>query len=300
MRCAVVGTPVAHSLSPAMHRAAYAELGLDWTYDAVELAAADLPDHLASLDRHWRGLSLTMPLKRTVVPLVDSLDDWAQISGAVNTLVLGDRRRLGFNTDVPGAMAALVERVHDPVREVVVLGGGATATSVLLGLVELGCTRAHLLVRDPDRAAETVATVRRHRRAPEVTVGSLPDAVARGGLGEGAAADLLVSTIPGRAQTADVLAAAATVPRVFDVVYDPWPTPLARAADESRRPLVSGLDLLAHQAVLQLQVMAGRSVPVERLRVAARRELRRREHEAAVASGSALAVDDGAGVSPSA
>ena len=290
MRCAVVGTPVAHSLSPAMHRAAYAELGLDWTYDAVELAAADLPAHLDSLGRDWRGLSLTMPLKRTVVPLVDSLDDWARMSGAVNTLVLGDRRRLGFNTDVPGAMAALVERVHDPVREVVVLGGGATAASVLLGLVELGCTRAHLLVREPSRAAETLATVRRHRRAPEVVVDSLPDAVAAGGLGGGAGADLLVSTIPGRAQTAEVLAACASVPQVFDVVYDPWPTPLARATEESGRVLVSGLDLLAHQAVLQLQVMAGRSVPVELLRAAATRELLRR------AAGTP--VDDAATVAP--
>lgn len=294
MRCAVVGTPVAHSLSPAMHRAAYAELGLDWTYDAVELDSADLPDHLASLDRTWRGLSLTMPLKRTVVPLVDSLDDWARVSGAVNTLVLGDRRRLGFNTDVPGAMAALVERVYDPVREVVVLGGGATATSVLLGLVELGCTRAHVLVREPGRATETLETVRGHRRAPEVTVGSLPDAVAAGGLGEGAGADLLVSTIPGRAQTREVLAACATVPRVFDVVYDPWPTPLARATEESGRPLVSGLDLLAHQAVLQLQVMVGRSVTADLLRVAALRELRRR------ASGPAAgeAVDDAPSAAP--
>lgn len=278
MRCAVVGTPVAHSLSPAMHRAAYAELGVDWTYDAVELSSADLPAHLDALGREWRGLSLTMPLKRTVVPLVDSLDDWAQLSGAVNTLLLTERRRLGFNTDVPGAMAALVERVHDPVHEVVVLGGGATATSVLLGLVELGCTRAHLLVREPGRAEATVEAVRRHRRGPEVTVGSLPEAVAQGHLGAGSRADLLVSTIPGEAQTSEVLTAAAVVPWVFDVVYDPWPTPLMGAAEASGRPLVSGLDLLAHQAVLQLQLMVGRSVPVELLRVAARRELRRRAH----------------------
>jgi shikimate dehydrogenase len=290
MRCAVVGTPVAHSLSPAMHRAAYAELGVDWTYDAVELTAADLPAHLEALGPQWRGLSLTMPLKRTVVPLVDSLDDWAQLSGAVNTLLLTDRRRLGFNTDVPGAMGALVERVHDPVREVVVLGGGATAASVLLGLVELGCTRAHLLVREPQRAAATAEAVRRHRRGPEVTVGSLPDALSGGDLAAGSRADLLVSTIPGRAQTAELVTACADAPRVFDVVYDPWPTPLAQAAEATGRPLVSGLDLLAHQAVLQLEVMVGRSVPVELLRVAARRELRRRAH--------GVAADDAAASPP--
>ena len=275
MRCAVVGTPVAHSLSPAMHRAAYAELGLDWTYDAVELTSDALPGHLDGLDRSWRGLSLTMPLKRTVVALADSLDDWATMSGAANTLVLADgssRRRLGFNTDVPGAVAALVERVADPVRGAVVLGGGTTATSVLLALAELGLTRAHVLVREPARAAETVDVVRRHRRAPEVTVGRLDEALTGGPL----RADLVVSTIPGRAQDDAVLAACAEVPRVFDVVYDPWPTPLHRATEATGRVLVSGLDLLAHQAVLQLQVMAGRTVPVDLLREAALAELRRR------------------------
>ncbi|SDR92750.1 shikimate dehydrogenase [Nocardioides scoriae] len=285
MRCAVVGTPVAHSLSPAMHRAAYAELGLDWTYDAVELASQDLPAHLEGLDRTWRGLSLTMPLKRTVVGLADSLDDWAAMSGAANTLVLGDRRRLGFNTDVPGAMAAVVERLHDPVREAVVLGGGATASSVLLALAELGLERATVLVREPARASETVDVVRRHRRSPEVVVGRLDEALASGPLH----GDLVVSTIPGRAQGAAVLAACAEVPRVFDVVYDPWPTPLHVAAQQSGRALVSGLDLLAHQAVLQLQVMAGRSVPVDLLRSAALRELRRRGRAEAVESAGATA-----------
>src|SRR3954463_11054294 len=107
--CAVLGSPVEHSLSPVMHRAAYDELGLSWSYDAIEMTSEALPGFLDGLDVSWRGLSLTMPLKRTVVPLLDSLDEHAARSQAVNTVLLGDERRLGFNTDVPGATAALAE-----------------------------------------------------------------------------------------------------------------------------------------------------------------------------------------------
>jgi shikimate dehydrogenase len=143
MRCAVLGSPIAHSLSPALHRAAYAELGLDWTYDAVEVRSAELPAFLDGLGEEWRGLSLTMPLKRAVVGLVDSLDDWSRLSGVANTVVLGEGGRAGHNTDIPGAVGALGERVSAPLRSAVVLGGGATAASVLLALAELGWTRPH-------------------------------------------------------------------------------------------------------------------------------------------------------------
>lgn len=270
MRCAVVGQPIAHSLSPAMHRAAYAELGLRWTYDAELVEPDGLQAFVERLDATWRGLSLTMPLKRTVVPLVDTFDDWSRLSGVVNTLILGDRRRLGFNTDIPGAMAALVERVHEPIRSAVVLGGGATAASVLLALGELGCTSSRVLVRDPARAEETLSVVREHGRTKELSVGRLDEA-------ESLTADLVVSTIPARAQTSGLLAACADVPAVFEVVYDPWLTPLVRAAQDSGRTVVGGLDLLGHQAVLQVQLMTGRTVDVDLLRSAALAELRRRD-----------------------
>jgi shikimate dehydrogenase len=269
MRCAVLGTPIAHSLSPALHRAAYAHLGLDWTYDGVLVDSAGLGQFLDGLDDSWRGLSLTMPLKRTVVPLVDSLDDWSGLSGVANTVVLDGGRRLGFNTDIPGAIAAMVERLPQLPRSAVVLGGGATATSVLLALTELGCESARVLVRDPARAEETVAVVAGHPSGPEVSVGTL-DRV------DALEAEIVVSTIPTTAQTPELLAACADVPNVFEVVYDPWPTPIARAALDSGRRLVSGLDLLAHQAILQMELMTGRTVPVELVRDAGRAELARR------------------------
>jgi len=257
-RCAVLGSPIAHSLSPVLHRAAYAELGLDWSYDAVEVDSGGLAAFLGGLDAGWRGLSLTMPLKRTVMPLLDAADPWAEVSGAANTVVLEAGRRLGHNTDVPGAVAALTERTDGPFDTAVVLGGGATAASLLLALSELGCRHARLLVRDPARAAETVAAVARHDHGPVVEVGLLTDAIG--------SPDVLASTIPAAAQTPELVAAAAAAAVVFDVIYDPWPTPLAAAA--AGRPLVGGLDLLVHQAALQVRLMTGQEAPLAAMRTA--------------------------------
>lgn len=260
-RCAVLGSPVAHSLSPLLHRAAYAHLDLDWEYDAREVREEDLPAFVASLDASWRGLSLTMPLKRAVVPLLDEMGDRAVQAQAANTVVLegtGERRRLvGHNTDIPGAAAALRERHDGPVDRAVVLGGGATAASVLLALADLGCREAVLLVRDPARAADTLDAVRRHPSPPAVEVAALVSAVP--------APDVLVSTVPASAQPGLTgLVAGAGV--VFDVIYDPWPTPLAMAAADRFVPVVGGHDLLVHQAVLQVELMTGRPVPVDVLR----------------------------------
>ena len=247
-RCAVLGSPIGHSLSPALHGAAYAELGLDWVYEAREVTADGLADFLDGLDSSWRGLSLTMPLKRSVVPLLDELAGSARQALAVNTVLLGDGRRTGYNTDVPGLSAALRERYAGPVATAVVVGGGATAASALLGLADLGCRAVTLFVRDVDRAKPTVDTAARHPGRPQVDVRLL---------GSGPVpADVLVSTVPAWAQSASVLTLADPVRAVFDVIYDPWPTPLG-ALPERGRVWVSGLDLLVHQAALQVELMTG-------------------------------------------
>lgn len=255
LRCAVLGSPVAHSLSPVLHRAAYDALGLDWTYDAVEVDEDGLAAFLDGLDDSWRGLSLTMPLKRRLMQLRDPADEverWARTAGAANTLVLGHPRLLA-NTDVPGAVAAL--RPVGGVAHAVVLGGGATAASVLLALAELGCRTATVLVRSPERAQAAVTAAARHPAAPAVEIGVLADDAARAAAAR--QADLVVSTIPAAAQTPELVADWAEVPAVFEVVYDPWPTPLAAAALASGRTLVSGLDLLVGQAALQVRLMTG-------------------------------------------
>ena len=195
-RCGVLGDPVAHSLSPALHRAAYAELGLDWSYDAHRVPAGGLESFLAGLGPEWRGLSLTMPLKREALALADEVTDRARLAGAVNTLLLDDGATVGDNTDLPGAIAAVRERTTMPLASAVVLGGGATATSIGLALVELGVTSIELLVRDASRAQETVDALRSHPAGVDVRTGALDAADAVG-------ADVVVSTIPAAAQTDD-------------------------------------------------------------------------------------------------
>ncbi|RYP86093.1 shikimate dehydrogenase [Nocardioides guangzhouensis] len=261
--CAVLGDPIGHSLSPVLHRAAYRELGLDWTYDAYRVDEAGLPAYLDSLDADCRGLSLTMPLKRAVVPLADDVSDLVRTAGAANTLVLHDGRRTAENTDVPGAANAIRETYDGRLRQATIWGGGATAAALLLALAGLGCRRFSLQVRDPQRARETLAAAERHGDALghplEVDVVSL---------GSPVTGDVLVSTIPADAQSPGIVAAAsaADVAVVFEVLYHPWPTPLAAAALGSSTRLVTGLDLLVHQAALQCELFTGRPAPLTAMR----------------------------------
>ena len=265
--CAVLGDPIDHSLSPLLHTAGYREVGLDWEYAAHRVDEAGLGAFLAGRPDGCRGLSLTMPLKREAVPLLTSYDEWVAATGGCNTVLLEpDGTRHGLNTDVTGALMVLNE--HDvPLEHAVVLGGGATATSLLLALAERGMRRATLAVRDPDRATDTVRAVAAHRSAPVVDVVVLEGVTALSG-------DVVVSTVPASAQVPELVAAVADIPVVFEVVYSPWPTPLAAAAERSGRTVLTGLDLLVAQAVNQVVAMTGRhDVPAGAMRRAAEEEL---------------------------
>ncbi len=255
MHCAVLGDPIGHSLSPVLHRAAYDAVGLDWTYEAVRVPAGGLAGFVAGLDDGWRGLSVTMPLKREALALGEPTTDRARLAGSANTLVRRADGWLADNTDLPGAAAAVRERWHGPVRSVTVLGGGATAASVALALCDLGAREVRLLVRSAERAADTAAVVRHHPASPEVEVGALTDPIT---------GDVVVSTVPVEAQTPDLVGRCAGVPVVFEVRYDPWPTPLAAAA--AGRVLVSGLDLLVHQAADQFALFTGLPAPLAEMR----------------------------------
>jgi shikimate dehydrogenase len=273
-RCAVLGSPIAHSLSPVLHRAAYAELGLDWEYDAREVGEEDLAAFLDGLDETWRGLSLTMPLKRTVVPLLDELSERARQAQAANTVILEPGRRVGHNTDIPGAVAALRERTEVPLTNAVILGGGATAASTLLALADLGCRSVRVVVRDPSRVQETLQAAARHPSRPMVEVLTFREAAEAA---EALRPVVVVSTIPAEAQSETVLRLADTARVVFDVLYSPWPTPLAKLARAGGQTLVSGLDLLVHQAALQVTLMTGvAEAPLAAMRAAGERTLAER------------------------
>lgn len=260
MRCAVLGRPIAHSLSPAMHRAAYAFLGLDWTYDAHDVGEEELAVFVAGLDDSWRGLSLTMPLKRAVLPLLDEVSPVAAQVGAANTVVLEHGRRRGDNTDVGGIVAALAEAGCTRAARAVVVGAGATAQSALVALQQLGLAELHVAARDPRRAEQLVADAR--AAGITTTVGELESPGP-------ATFDVLVSTVPGAAVAVLPDSLLGTMAVVFDVAYDPWPSPLLTRARQLEATTVDGVALLAHQAVLQVEAMTGSRVPVDELRRAA-------------------------------
>ena len=272
MRCAVLGDPIAHSLSPVLHRAGYEAVGLDWTYDAVQVPSGGLSAFLATLDPSWRGLSLTMPLKREVLALGDAVSmvsARARAAGAANTVLLDGPSLHLDNTDFPGAAAALRERYDGPVTAATVIGAGATAAAVGLALCDLGARSVTVLARDAARAEETMAAISAHPSAPLVSVAPLDAEV----VGE-----VVVSTIPASAQDAGLVERCRATPVVFEVLYDPWPTPLAAdVSDGGRgdrgRVLVGGLDLLVHQAALQFEIFTGVPAPLTAMRDAGERVL---------------------------
>jgi shikimate dehydrogenase len=260
-RAAVLGQPIAHSLSPVLHGAAYRALGLDdWTYEAVECGEQDLP---RVLNGGWAGLSLTMPLKRAVLPLLDHVEPLAAEVGGANTVVFAaGGRRYGYNTDVHGMLAALAEAGADKPDSATIVGAGATACAALAALRELGLTEVVALARDRARAGDLLAAAL--RLGVDVDVRPLTAGVRDG--------DLLISTVPVGA--ADFLAERTVVPpaepsAVLDVVYAPWPTRLALAATEAGVPVASGASMLLHQAARQFELMTGHEpAPLAAMRAA--------------------------------
>lgn len=286
-RAAVLGHPIAHSLSPVLHRAAHAALGLSgWAYDAVDVTEEDLGLFVADLDGSWAGLSLTMPLKTAVLGLLDHIEPLAEVVGAVNTVLVqpvpGGRPVLvGANTDVHGIVRALGEGMADgpdageePSRigTAVVLGAGATAASTLAALAQLGCTTPQVFVRSMARAGATMRAAHRMGVDPRFLTFEPMDRV----LTAMAAADVVVSTLPphGADQLAalltdgtptDATGAAQVAPVagvLLDCAYDPRPTALGTAWRARGGAFVSGERMLLHQAGEQVRLMTGRPAPL--------------------------------------
>jgi shikimate dehydrogenase len=270
-RAAVLGSPIAHSLSPVLHRAAYAELGLEkWSYERFDVDEAALPGFIEGLDSSWAGLSLTMPLKRAIIPLLDGVSDTAASVETVNTVVFTeDGRRVGDNTDIPGMVAAMRERGVEKVDSAAVLGAGATASSALAALVEICTGPITAYVRSAARADEMRGWGA--RLGADVRIADWADA------DEALHAPLVIATTP--AGTTDALADAvpAAPGTLFDVLYEPWPTALAARWSATGAGVVGGLDLLVHQAVLQVEQMTGHDAPLAVMRAAGEAELAARK-----------------------
>ncbi|MGC9668573.1 shikimate dehydrogenase [Planosporangium sp. 12N6] len=260
-RAAVLGKPIAHSLSPVIHNAGYAAAGLaGWRYTAIECGESELPDLVAGLSPEWAGLSLTMPLKEAALTVADAVSPVAAAVGAANTLVRGERGWYADNTDAPGIVDALAAAGVRTATRVAVLGAGGTARAALAAAADLGAD-VTVYARRPAAIAELEPVA----DALGVTLtGASWDAAA--GCAD---APVVISTVP--RGVADGLAGAVRWrPSVvlFDALYDPWPTPLAAAAARAGCPVVSGLDLLLAQAVRQFESFTGVSAPVEPMRAA--------------------------------
>jgi len=259
LRAAVLGAPVRHSLSPVLHAAAYAALGLtDWTYDAHEVEAEELSGFVGALGPEWRGLSLTMPLKEAALGVASEVSEVALAAGAANTLVRqADGSWHADNTDVVGIVEALRPHLLGPVGSALVLGSGATARSAVLALSRLGARRLTVAARDLAKAEALAVWAAR----PEVGVGLVSVApLARWGA---LAADVVVSAVApagGAAVAAELAAPTAGV--LLDVVYAGWPTPLAVSALEAGLIVVSGIEMLVHQAAAQFALFTGYAAPV--------------------------------------
>lgn len=257
---AVLGSPIGHSKSPLLHAAAYRELGLDWNYSALEVTGETLADFVRSRDQSWRGLSLTMPLKRDVIPLLDELDSVGTLTGAANTVLITDGRLSGFNTDVYGIVRAFSDAGVNHLDTVQILGGGATAASAIVAMRELGARRITASVRSIARAADLVALGR---------AGGVDIVVSELGSDDQATdvPDAVISTLPGHAEHAVTFSSALRESAVlFDVAYDPWPSTLAESWTDAGGTVISGLEMLINQAVAQVRIFvnADAAVPLDR------------------------------------
>ncbi|MDQ0678238.1 shikimate dehydrogenase [Arthrobacter pascens] len=265
LRAAVLGHPISHSKSPALHLAAYGKLGIDISYTAVDLTEEALPEFMRQVrsQNGWRGLSVTMPLKTAMVSEVDDIRGVAGVLGVVNTVAFEEAgntvRSVGYNTDVAGIVDAVRNAGVATAPAAVVLGGGGTAASAVAALKDLGTDYAQVFVRDTGRAAEA--------RAAAAGVGLRIDVrpLAEAAVPT-ASADVVVSTLPPRA--ADGLASelagmhARTAGVLLDVAYDPWPSRIASVWQDGGGSVVPGLEMLLYQAVEQVRLFSRRGEEV--------------------------------------
>ncbi len=282
MWAAVIGSPIAHSLSPVIHRAAWEQLGIDgWEYRRAEVTEESLPTFIGQLDESFRGLSVTMPCKQAVMPLLDAIDPLASAVGAVNTVVPSAGMLAGFNTDVTGIASAIrraCSRSGVPVpSSALVLGARATASSALAALGELGITTTTVAARRFGGPGSVISAASRLGVSVEQVMWSDVSAVASAA----ARADVLISTLP--AGVADPIASR-LAPRegqiLLDVIYSPRDTALRTTFEKAGGVVAEGTDMLVYQGAAQVQLMTGRSPDPAVMRHALETELERRAREA--------------------
>ena len=243
INAAVLGSPIAHSLSPLIHSLAYEYLGLAAQYEAVEVKAGALANYLSQTDKNC--LSLTMPLKEEAMQVADVVSAVAARVSCGNTLSLRDGKWNLTSTDVSGFDNALKMHGIQKADSVLIIGAGATARAAIASVSAI-TTNVAVVSRNPDREAAIT-------KASSISVSYLPwevtDALN--------SVDLVINTTPG--QAADYFLSGIDKPRgtLFEVLYHPWPTVISKAWSASQAQVIDGLDLLIHQAIAQVEIFAG-------------------------------------------
>ena len=271
-RAYVLGHPIAHSLSPALHRAAYDFLGeQNLGYDRRDTLPDDLPAIMHGV-RHPKGtedapyiagLSVTMPLKTAVIQYCDELSETARVTGAVNTVYPRGDKVLGDNTDVIGIVNALRHAGLEPQPlkdSAAIVGGGATAISALTALHQLGYSRVSVYARSLHKLGSVQeAADRLGVQLEQVSLADLPQNLVERGHHPvvstlpAHAADEWASQLSGLKGASNPAGASAThQPVLLDVAYNPWPSVLASAWEANGGTVVSGLEMLLYQAVEQV------------------------------------------------
>jgi shikimate dehydrogenase len=259
LRAAVLGHPISHSKSPALHLAAYSQLGVGISYTAIDVTEQMLPALMGQIRDQpgWRGLSVTMPLKTAMVSEVDEVRGVARTLGVVNTVAFEERgsgsRAIGFNTDVTGIVNAVRHAGGRTPAAPVILGGGGTAAAAVAALRELGADSARIFVREPSRTADV-------RHAADSLGFALEVRPIKEAAKPTAAADVVISTLPPRAAdglAAEIAALKTSTPGVLlDVAYDPWPSLIASVWQAGGGAVVPGLEMLLYQAVEQVRLFS--------------------------------------------
>lgn len=269
----VMGWPVSHSKSPAMHSAAFAALGLNWAYlplpvhtDAQSVQAAVFG--LRALG--FKGANVTVPHKTSVLPFMDSLSPGARAIGAVNTIcVMESGELVGHNTDAFGFVADLREHGIDPSHsKALLLGAGGSARAVLYGLLEAGCSDVCVVNRSLDKAQNLIADMSQHFSASALSALELSDESLRAHQ----SATLVVNCTPfGMGERLGQMAWRESIPfrpdqSVYDLVYNPSPTALLLKAKQDGARAIDGLGMLVHQGAISFELWTGHKAPVQIMR----------------------------------
>jgi shikimate dehydrogenase len=278
--CGIIGDPIEHSMSPAMHNAAFDKLGLNYLYVPFRVKKEELGKAIAGMRAlNIRGLNVTLPHKVAVIPLLDELDPLAQRIGAVNTIVNDDGALTGYNTDATGFLQTLLEgRIEPNGKNVVILGAGGASRAISLVLAERG-SNLIILNRTLDKAKEYAYWISQvcHRevKALKLDRQNLAKVLAK--------ADILVNATsigmsPNSNETPvspDLLKPSLTV---FDIVYNPIKTSLLREAEAAGAETISGVDMLVWQGALAFELWTGAKAPVKLMRETAIKGLQKYEN----------------------